>query len=326
MIYFFYGDDTEGLEASVQQILRGILRQTGLKASDVLTLRPDDENPDRLFAHLDTIDLFSPYKIIQVRNIFLFPKPFRDMLLEYAKRRPIAREASVHLLITYKKDANTDTAKDALFSFLCKKPAEVKTCEVPVGRARESWLAHTAERFGLKLDNRFAGIIIASSQDSPDVLVGEVQKLALYLGASPRRPKTVAAPDIEKVCGKHLHQNIFKLIDALGEKNSKETLRMLFTAALTGEDPIKLTGLFTYAFRSMLAVKDIEGRPLRPQDASAITGLQPWQLQQYRRASSRFSLKELKRLYEQLLAVDYKTKTGQGNPRMLLERFVLSCV
>jgi DNA polymerase III delta subunit len=80
-----------------------------------------------------------------------------------------------------------------------------------------------------------------------------------------------------------------------------------------GEDEIRLLGMFVYQFRNLIKVKSAPLENL---------GLHPFVLRKTREQAKNFSFEELKKIYYQLLTIDFDIKLGKVNSTAALELFV----
>ena len=160
--------------------------------------------------------------------------------------------------------------------------------------------------------------------ENPECIANELEKLALYLRATPALPTEVGVSDLGRLGVYRVSQDAFAVFAALGERNAREALTIFLRVCAQGEDCIKFLGLLAFGIRAMLGVKDAQNRPIAPSAIPKLMGLAEWQVRNYGRLVRSINLEDLQKLYERLLTVDYKIKTGEGSPRPLIERFLLS--
>ncbi|MDO8558492.1 MAG: DNA polymerase III subunit delta [bacterium] len=325
MIFFYYGTDAFRIKEALGEGLRVDKEALGVPP-DTLVFRilPDDEEPGRIFEYLETQSLFDPGRIASVERIGSFPKAFAQDFLEHIEQHRIAGAHNVRVHITHVIPENTkERRKDIFIDRFCKKPAHAKEYNTITGQELFGWVREKALSRGIILGQNAAHTLTLAHGNDLAVVSQEIEKLALYLNANSRAPKEAGPEELAKVGWERITQDGFRLIDAMGRKDHPEMLCILLKVFAIGEDPIKILGLLSYALRAMLAVKEAESRPISPADLPAVIGLQSWQIRQYRNTSAHFSIDDLKKIYERLLTADYKIKTGEGNPRLILEQFLL---
>ena len=113
-------------------------------------------------------------------------------------------------------------------------------------------------------------------------------------------------------------QDVFAVLDVFGKRDARVALDIFLRLCAQGEDLIKFLGLLVFGVRAMLTVKDAQSRPIAPSAIPKLTGLAEWQVRNYSRLVSSLQLEDIKKLYERLLTVDFKIKTGVSNLKLMM--------
>jgi DNA polymerase-3 subunit delta len=118
--------------------------------------------------------------------------------------------------------------------------------------------------------------------------------------------------------------NIFNMVDAIVSGNRKQAFKLLEEQRRLGQDSYKLFGLITWQFRILLGMRDLFDREdnLSSDQMAKKLGIHPFVAKKNLYLVKRFSLNKLKDLHRQLLDIDFKTKTGQGDQDLLVDLFV----
>ncbi len=149
----------------------------------------------------------------------------------------------------------------------------------------------------------------------------ELEKLSAFAN---QRPITVA--DIETLVKTKLDDDIFKLTDALGQKNKSLALKLIADQLDLGTNPGELLARITWQFKNLLLVKDFleqNGAGYTPTRLSYQLGLHPFVIQKTIAACRYHELTNLKKTYHQLIKIDYQLKTSQTNPELLFDLLVI---
>jgi DNA polymerase III delta subunit len=324
MIYFIHGTDDFRIEEEAASLIFGI-RKENIAASGcpVFRLYPDEPDPERLFENLDSASLFEPMKIICISKIGAYPKSFREKLANYAKERKLYAAKDIHVLISHveaSKKRNSESG-DVIISQFKIAGVKMRQLNLLAGEELLAWVGSRAEMFGFKIDRTEAEKIADKCANNEAIIAREIEKASLAVNAGASRKDLIAmvASSLSS------DADAFQMSDALAENRKGDALGMLLKIYQAGEEPLKVLGALVYVFRSLLSVKDAESRPIHPADVQKITGLQPWQLSRYHRLASRRELPDIQKIYAKLMRLDYQMKTGEGNPRTLLFRFVARC-
>lgn len=96
-------------------------------------------------------------------------------------------------------------------------------------------------------------------------------------------------------------QILFKFLDAIHTESNSSLLQM-FHSLLTQRDAGLIYTLLVRQLRLLLIVKDM--------GASGLSDMQSWQIRKLQQQANRFSFREIVYSYRELLAIDYRIKSG----------------
>ncbi len=180
-----------------------------------------------------------------------------------------------------------------------------------------------ARKAGLKLGGvELAALLEAISGDAGR-LASEIEKLALFVGSE--RPVTL--DDLRALVPNAAQATIFALVNALGKRDRKTSLRSLDILVRDGEYlPLALTFLGTQ-FRLALAAK--EAKISNAQQAQTFfqrIGVRMWRdrAEQVMATAAAFPRENLARAVELLYDTDKKFREGYKNDQLVMELLVLA--
>jgi len=107
------------------------------------------------------------------------------------------------------------------------RPALACASYVPEGADAERMVIDVARRYGLKVDPRLANRIAESCGSDQAVVSQELQKLALYVGASPQTPKGLEEDALEAIGAEIAEGNIPRVADLALAGEVKELIEEL---------------------------------------------------------------------------------------------------
>lgn len=152
-------------------------------------------------------------------------------------------------------------------------------------------------------------------------LSSEIDKLLAYA-----KNKEIKVEDIEKMVLTKLDEDIFKLTDALGQKNKKLALKLISDQLKSGTSPTELLAKITWQFKNLLMLKSFIEQNGDGYPSTRLTyqlGLHPFVVKKTMSQVALHQLTDLKKSYKSLLAIDYKIKTSQINPEVLFDLLVV---
>lgn len=270
---------------------------------------------EKTFSVEDLKDEFKQYSMFREKKLIVVSEFFSDSVLkEKFLKEADYFSSSENILIIYEKDEIKQN--DPLFKLLIKK-AKTQEFKPLTGQNFRNWLKKELELNGAKIESTATDLLINYVGNDLWRLSNEIKKLANF-----RNKKTITAADVKLLVKPEIEINIFKTIDAIGEKNKKKALFLLHQHLENGDAPLYLLSMFNYQFRNLLAVKDLVEKNKSYNVILEKTGLHPFVVRKTYEQSRQFSLPELKKIYQKLFEVDINIKTGKVEPETALEMLV----
>lgn len=215
-----------------------------------------------------------------------------------------------------------DTHKAKTQKELLKKLSKTKYTQrfdILEGAELKNWITEYADQHSLNLDRTSLEYIMLHSRGDTWFLHSLIEQLAQYSAGTPCTLATVRL-----FLDETADDNIFNLIDAIVAKKPERAYAMIREQYEKGEDAHYIFAMLIRQFRIMLELKDILARqPATPPDNLAKSlGLHPFVVKKTIPLLRSHSLTSLKDFYEQLLTIDYETKTGKGSMPVAIDVLV----
>lgn len=153
-------------------------------------------------------------------------------------------------------------------------------------------------------------------------LNNELQKLILF--AQQKGQKIITSADLNLFLPEVADDNTFHFIDALTAKNSKQAVKLLQEQWQSGNSEPQVFGALVWQFKTLLLVKDfMDLNPGLSSDVAARElALSPFVVKKAYGVLRNFSFAKLKEIYAELLEIDKRAKTGEGDYKLLLDLLV----
>lgn len=309
MILFLYGEDTFRSREKLKQIREKFLE----KDSQGLNLTVLKE--DITFSHFRDVVRQMPFlgktRLVILENLSQAKKEEQEKIMSFLGQEHIP--ASTVLVFW---EEGVPDARRHLFKTLVKM-GKKEEFSLLSDYKREEWIKEQVRRAGGVIEKKAIAELSLRLGSNLDAIHNELEKLLAY-----RAKKEVRLEDIELLIKPKLETDIFKFVDALSHKEREPALKFIYDQFNLGTDKLYLASMIAYAFRNLLVIKDLEEQGLQREGIIRETHLHPFVVQKNLAASAKFSLLELKRIYEKLLDLDIKIKTGKVNPVFGLEMFI----
>lgn len=325
-IYLFHGEEQLLMEEAISKLTE--LVAPGDDAWNKEVIRGDEISPDEAAAAGQNMGFFSSRRLIIIRDIpWLNKKPAdteeKDNKSKTKTADPLAP------LTAYATDPNPDsilvlTMRNApdkrrkLVQTIAKTGRVVEFSPLKGGE-REIWLKNYFKKCEKSIDNAAISYICVNCSDGLAQLKLEADKLILYAKNTSQITKEMA----ELVISKSSLSGIFDMTDAAATKKAAEACAIYRELLLHGEAEQKILAMLATQYRNMLAIKDITQRGESLREAATMLSIHPFVAEKCAQAGRKYTIRQLIKALEILLATDIAQKTGQGNIRDGLELAII---
>lgn len=316
MIFFLYGEDTFRSRAKKRELLDGFKTKRDPSGMNVVVLDAQKDKEERLFEELVAAPFLAEKRMLVIENLLDNKKTkLQKSFLEILEAQKIPETT---LLVIWEEGKTFKGDAGKLFALLSKEKYAQEFAPI-TGRELSKWILSEVAARGGVIDSPAIEFIVANANDDSWYIHSLLDQLIAYAGGGPITVDTVKIFLKETV-----DDNIFNLVDALVAKNSKKVFAMIEEQYRKGEDAQFIFAMIMRQFKILLQLSDILSRGMRERDdvLAKQLGLHPFVLKKSLPLVQKYSFSELKAIYHELLEIDIKTKTGQGDQSLMLDFFV----
>ena len=200
-----------------------------------------------------------------------------------------------------------------------QKEKFVQLFEELSGAKLTGWILAEVKARGGEIDRQAANVL--ANAVGPDMwrLSSILDQLISYANG-----KDIAVADTNLFIEEKADDNIFNLVDAIVNKQTKNVYTMMQEQYRQGNDAGYLFAMIVRQFRILLQLRDLydRGENLQSSSVAKEMGLHPFVVKKSLPMVKRYTMDELQKMYCSLLDIDIKTKTSQGDQSMMLDVFV----
>jgi len=316
MLIYIRGEDTFRSRQFLRKTIEEFKAKRDPQGFNTLIFDIGREAPERVLGELLTLPFLAERRMIVLQNaLSLSDKEFLGKLLGLVSENKIP-EANVAVFWQSEPIGKTTEAKK-LAEFLAKEKfsydfpkmtpaeiigwvnAEIKTRNGKIDRAAALWLAQNA-----------ADVWLLSSL---------LDQLVAY-----KNGEEIKTDDVKMFLEEKIPDNIFSAAEAIAAGDKKSAFKLLNEQRRLGVDEGYLFAMIVRQFRILLQMRDIWERAdgLTSDQLAERLGLHPFVARKSLPLVRRFGLERLKEIYNHLLDMDIKTKTGAGDQGALIDWFV----
>jgi len=313
MLFLIYGED----DFRSENYLKEVISFYNKKGVFFMSYDFREEEDKKLTLNelrnvLSSKPLFSSVRLILFKDILTnFNEEFLEQILETLKKEKI-KEAKDILVIFYERG---NLEKNRLSQWLSKNSSKVKSFELLKNRELENYLIKEEEKFKIELSKEVREIIILSFGSNTREISKVFQKLSLF-------KKTYFDRNfVEQNISLPVKTNIFRFLDSLAARKTKEAFKLLKEEIDSGTHPLVILTMIVNQFRNLIKIKTYLESPKKISFESL--KIHPFVYKKLLKVEKSFSLDGLKKTYLKLLNYDKKIKEGALEPVLGIELLLL---
>jgi len=214
-----------------------------------------------------------------------------------------------------------------LFKFLAKQKYTQQFSQLS-NTETVAWLKKEVEARGGKIAHQAAITLTSLLGSDLWQASNEINKLLSFkLARQPKLTKggetiIIEIEEVEQLVRGSFDENIFALTDAISNRNSSLATKLFEEQVEAGLTDSYLINMIVRQFRILLQVKQAIDKGFTSRKIISLLKLHPFIVQKSINQVRRFNLVTLKNILSQLIKIDYKMKSGQGEAKVLLNLLI----
>lgn len=317
-----YGDSDELKRRAVERIVKAWLDETE-REFGLVRVHADEVGLEGIIAELQSGSLMAPRRVVVVDTITALLNSQQRRLASHLEQ--LQPDLAV-VLVAPRQDERRGFGPPVAADLrkAVEKHGQIIEVRVPTGDDLPRWVREEMHVFGKSIDHEAAAVLCETVGSNVDRLLREIEKLAIYVGE--REQVTVA--DVAEVSTGVSEAHIFKLMDAIGDKDVAAALEMLEGVLREGADQgefLRFIGMVSRQLRLIWQARFLRQHRVRlddvPQDIAArlpeyqnlldaVKG-KAWLAEGLTRQAARFSDRQLARALDWVYQADLALK-GKG--------------
>lgn len=331
MIILLSGDDTYRSRKRLERLREAFREKFDPSGVNTITLDGETLKPEAFSQHVSSQGFLASKRCIAVLNVLGNGKqetqeaisetlaadgiPEDNIVIFWEDGEPPSKRVppkQVKKGKTRKSDASLwqlvlQKAKHERFPLL--EPVEI-----------QSWIEAEVQKRGGMIDRKAAKTLATIGGQNLWQVSGEIDKLISYaLG------RVIDDTDVDQLVSATVDDDIFRLTDALGQRDLKLALRLFEDQFQSGADPLYLLRMLSWHLRNLLAVRSLMDEGTRdPRTIARVLKLHPFVAQKTVHQAEYFTFDDLLWAFGQLLQIDHTIKTRRIDPRVLFDLLTVS--
>ncbi|MCT4507207.1 MAG: DNA polymerase III subunit delta [Tepidibacter sp.] len=318
-IYTFYGKETYLIDKLIKKFKEGL--NSAFIDFNFSTIDGSQTSLDEIISSLETIPFMDDRKIIVIKNFELltnkkknFTQKDEEEFCEYIKNTP---DYSILIFVNY-----SDIDKRKKFSKELGKSGILLNCNKLDNNELFKWAQKRFKKENVEIErptlNYFLNNIDYQNKNSDKTLSdieNEIIKVTSFVGSG----KKVSISDVDKLSSKKIENDIFKLIDFIGNKNASEAIKILNDMIVKGESPLMVLSMISRQFKIIIQAKELNQKGNPEGVISKSLAIHPYVIKKALIQSRKFDNNAIIKLQNELLKADYSIKNGLKRDVLALE-------
>ena len=239
-------------------------------------------------------------------------------VLEYLKN--VVKKEHEHLILVLSENGEPPTKKvqKDLFSVFAKSNFNQEFNDLSPAQLSQ-WIVKRVSQNGGKINQDAVHELSQRLQNDLWKLSGVLAMLSAF-----KNNEAITKDDVLTFTDARLEDNIFNFTDAIAYNNKEKALKLLHDQFALGINSLQLLAMIARQFKILLQLKTHEETNGFVPDATVAKeiGLHPFVVKKSQPQAQRYSIEELKMIYQELLSIDVQIKTSTATPELLLEKLI----
>ncbi|MDA8101205.1 MAG: DNA polymerase III subunit delta [Nitrospiraceae bacterium] len=310
-LYLFFGEEEFLIQEAVDLII-GQAVDPASRDFNFTSLHCKGTAASELVGLAQTLPFMADKRVIIAREVDAFKGADLEQLASY-----LADPSPSTCLVLIANQPRYD--KKTVTSAVEKRGAVTRFYAL-LDREMPAWIERRAKTFGITLQRDAVQYLWQALGNDLQAISGELEKVAI----AARDKKAVTFADVKAVVGDFREYATFDLADAVGKKNREKAFLILSRLLLEGEQPVGLLAAIAWNFRRLLKAKSMEAAGTGYEEIKRKLNIIFHQSASFQEQMRSYTLPELRKAFEVLMAADRSLKSGGLGGRLVLERMILA--
>lgn len=307
-VYLIYGEEDLLLELALQR-LRGLVAEVADLDFNFDAFQGESADPGDIIAAADTLPFASERRLVVVHDVDRMSASNQAVLAEHV----VHPSPTTCLVMVARK-----MRKDSKLVRAVASAGEVAEYKPPKYNEYPRWVTQFFDGHGRTIDRDAVEALLRAAGRDLRRLATEAEKIMVYAGDRTH----VTTEDVESVISGAAPVSIFEFLDALGARESARALGLLDQLLANGEELMRVHAMAARHVRQLISVSALAGRDLPIRQIQKEAGMADWQVRKALAQSRRFEPDELSTALRRAAEVERRMKSGQGDARLVFERWV----
>lgn len=302
--YAIISDDKITIDSKINEIIKKINN----KNLDIIKFDYNEQDIDIVLEELNTYNFLANCKLVIYENCSFLSKDSDKKVKDLKKYLDNSTDNYLVLI------NNSLSEKKEITELL-------KNVEIIKGNINiESVIKNNLDDF--KMDSKTINYFKTYCLNNNEKIINELNKLKCY--KMNETDKNINIDDINNIVIRNYDDDIFDLVNKIIKKDKNNAFELFYRILSKEKDTINIIASVAGSIRNLYSAKILHEKNYKQNEIAEILNIKPYAVQIALENSYNYSSKKLIFLLDLLSDMDYKTKSGNGQAKILFEMFLLS--
>jgi DNA polymerase III subunit delta len=313
MLFFYHGEDSFRAHQKIQAIVKKFKDKVDPSGHNVQHLDGETITADDFFKAVSVMGFLADKKLIIIKNIFHNKKltDWQDVLIKFLDKQADTPEENY---LVFWQAGKADSRKKLFKKLNTLKFSEQFNKQNP--RQLAEWISKHSQQRGKAITPTAVELLISYVGNELWQLHQEISKLVHFSEAD------ITEQDVRELVQAKIDDNIFNMVDALGNKDKALALKLIEDKLNNGINHQYILTMIIRQFRILIKAKTLANDVKYPGALAQALKIPPMIAEKTLAQSKEYTLDELKKIYSELLLLDEKFKTTQNQERILFTQMI----
>jgi DNA polymerase III subunit delta len=327
VLYILWGEDEYSREEFIRDI-KSKLGDISLLSTNTSVLDGADLSLNELKACAEVMPFLAEKRLVVIKGLLDRFEPKTGPVKAKKSPSSSARENEFQALIECLKNLPPSTIlilsdkienkknplqNNPLYRGIAEK-AEVKPFPLLKGTRLSQWIQSRITQKGGAISVQATEILMQLIGGDLFTLSNEINKLVAFTAG-----RMIEEKDVRMVVSAAQEANIFVMVDALIDHKIDQAQNILQGLLKNGVAPGQILTLLARQIQMMVQIKDLKSQKRPTSEVISATGLNPYVLDKLVVRAEKYTLDNLKHIYNKLLETDLAIKTGKFDEDLALD-------
>ena len=315
--YLFYGKEKYLIENAVGYLINKYVK--GTEAFNYTKFKGSEVKPEDIISACETYPVMNDKKLVLVRDVvdFLGENDLKDSFYDF-----LDNLSDFVILIFWDTTSLKKTTK--FYKFFKKKDRDMdfaKLSPADLNNFIKGYFIRKGKEIG---PSELALFISESGYNSKNEDVSlldlktEMDKIAAHV-----KGKKILREDISSSITENIDTNIFKFLDAMMGRRSKEALKELHNLYKLGEPSLRIFTMIIRQVKNFLSYKILSVKNISQADIMNKMEVKKYEFGKIRSFEKNFTKEFLIEFYEELIKSDELFKTSSIDEKLIMETLII---